>query len=130
LGHDATLGLDTERERGDVDEQNVLALALQHASLECSADSDDLVRVDALVRVLATGLLLDQVVDGWHTGRSTDENDVCDVVDRNTGLADDVLERLLRAVDEVARHLLELCAGERLVEVCRAVLREGEVRQL
>src|ERR1700712_2205512 len=38
LGHDAALGLDTEAQGGDVDEQDILALALQHASLQCGAD--------------------------------------------------------------------------------------------
>ena len=47
---DAALRLDAEAERGDVEEQDVLDLALQHAGLDGGADGDDLVRVDALVR--------------------------------------------------------------------------------
>ena len=49
------------RERRDVDEQDVLALALQHAGLQGGADGDDLVRVDALVGRLATGQRLDDL---------------------------------------------------------------------
>ena len=57
LGHDAALGLDAEAQRGDVDEQHVLALALEDAGLQGGADGDDLVGVDALVGLLAAGQL-------------------------------------------------------------------------
>ena len=53
LGHHAALGLDAERQRGDVEEQDVLDLALEHAGLDGGADGDDLVGVDALVGLLA-----------------------------------------------------------------------------
>ena len=53
LREDAALRLDPERERGHVEEEDVLDLALEHAGLDGGADGDDLVRVDALVRVLA-----------------------------------------------------------------------------
>ena len=45
--------LDAERERRDVEEEDVLHLARQHAALDGGADRDDLVGVDALVRLLA-----------------------------------------------------------------------------
>ena len=115
LRHHAALGLDAEAQGGDVDEQDVLALALEDTGLEGSADGDDLVGVDALVRVLA-GLALDELGDGGHTGRSTDEHDVVDVGDLDAGLADDVLERLLGAVEQVLREVLELRAREGLAE--------------
>ena len=130
LGHDAALCLNTEAQGGDVDEQYVLALTLQHASLESGANGDDLIRVDALVGVFATGELLDEFDDGGHTGRSTDEHNVRDIRDLDSGLFDDVGEGLAGALKQVGGELLELGAGERLVEVGRAVLREREVWQL
>ena len=45
--------LDAERERRHVEQQQVLDVAREHAALDRGADRDDLVRVDALVRVLA-----------------------------------------------------------------------------
>ena len=81
LGHHAALGLDAEGERGDVDEQDVLALALEDTGLQAGADGDDLVRVDALVGLLAAGQLLDEVGDGRHAGGAADEHDVVDVGD-------------------------------------------------
>lgn len=55
LGHDAALGLDAEGQRGHVEEQDVLDLTLEDTGLQGGADGDDLVRVDALVGVLASG---------------------------------------------------------------------------
>ena len=65
--HDAALGLDAQRQRGHVEQQDVLDLALEHAGLESSADGDDLVRVHALVGLLA-GLRLHELGDGRHPG--------------------------------------------------------------
>ena len=60
LGHDATLGFDTQRERRDVEQQHVLDFALEHTGLNRGADGDDFVGVDALVGIIA-GEFLDQV---------------------------------------------------------------------
>ena len=52
-GHDAAQRLDAQRQRRDVEEQDVLDLAAEHAGLDRRADRHDLVRVDALVGLLA-----------------------------------------------------------------------------
>jgi hypothetical protein len=52
LVHDAAEGFDAERERGDVEQQDVLDVAGEHAALDGRADGDDFVRVDAAVRLL------------------------------------------------------------------------------
>ena len=127
LRHDAALGLDAEAQGRDVDEQDVLALALEDTGLQGGADGDDLVRVDALVRLLA-GLLLDELGDGGHAGRAADEHDVVDVGDLDAGLADDVLERLLGAVEQVLGEVLELRARDRLGQRDRAAVGERQVR--
>ena len=77
LREHAALRLDPERERGDVEQEHVLDLALEHAGLDRGADGDDLVRVDALVRVLADELL-DLLLHGGHAGHAADEDDVVD----------------------------------------------------
>ncbi len=129
LGHDAALGLDAEAQRGDVDEQHVLALALQDTGLQGGADGDDLIRVDALVGVLAR-LLLHQLGDRGHAGRATDEHDVGDVGDLDAGFADDVFERLLGAVQEVLGEVFELGARQRLRQRHRARLGQRQVGQV
>ena len=126
LGHHAALGLDAEGERGDVEEQHVLDLALEHAGLDGGADGDDLVGVDALVGVVA-GEVLDQVDDGGHAGGAADDHDVVDVALVEPGVLDGLLERGLAAIEEVLGELLELGPGELDLEVQRALVDERQV---
>src|SRR5207244_12181449 len=70
LGEHAAQGLDAERERGHVEEEDVLHLALQHRALDAGADRHHLVGVDAPVRLLAEELL-DARLDGWQDRKST-----------------------------------------------------------
>ncbi|EMY33630.1 NAD-specific glutamate dehydrogenase [Arthrobacter crystallopoietes BAB-32] len=129
LGHHTALGLDAQGQRGDVDQQHVLALALEDAGLQGGADGDNLVRVHALVRLLAAGHFLDQVVHGRHAGRATDEHDVVDVGNLDAGFLDDVVERLLGALEQVGGQLLELGTAQVLVQVHRTLRGDGEVLQ-
>ena len=130
VGHHATLGLDAEGQRGDVEEQDVLDLTLEHAGLERGADRDDLVGVDALVGLLAAEQLLDHVGHGRHPGRAADEDHVVDVGDRDAAVVEDGLERLAGAVQQVGGQLLELRAGQLLLEVQRTGLTVGDVGQV
>ena len=52
-GEHAAQRLDAQRERRHVEQQHVVHLAGEHAGLDRRADGHDLVRVDALVRLLA-----------------------------------------------------------------------------
>ena len=56
-GEDAAQGLDAEGERGDVEEEEVLHLAREHARLDGRAHRHHLVGVDPLVGLLAEELL-------------------------------------------------------------------------
>ena len=102
---------------------------LQHAGLHGSADGDDLVGVDALVGLLA-GEVDDQVDDGGHAGGAADEDDVVQFTLADAGVLQRLLERDAAALDEVGRHVLELGAAQRLVEVQRALGRGGDERQV
>ena len=131
LGHHATLGLDAQGQRSDVEQEDVLNLTAQNTGLQGCADSDDLVRVHALVRLLAAGQLLDQVGHGRHAGGTTDQDDVLDLVDVDVGVLKDGLERLLGAVEQVLGDALELSAAQRLVQEQRVLVAvDGDVRQV
>ena len=80
-GEHAAERLDAERERRHVEQQHVLDVALQHAGLDRGADRHDLVRVDALVRLLAEELLHD-VLHLRHAGHAADQNDFVDLAGR------------------------------------------------
>ena len=128
-GHDAALGLDAERKRGDVEQQDVLDVAAQHAGLDRRPDGDDLVGVDRLVGLLA-GEPDHEVLDGGHAGGAADEDHVMQVALGDAGVLERLLERDPAALDEVGGHLLELRPGQRLVEVQRAVGRGGDEREV
>ena len=131
LGHHATLGFDTERQRRDVQQQNVFHLTLEHTGLQRSTDGDDLVRVDALVGLLAAGHFLDQLGHRGHTGGTAHQHDVVDLADRDAGVLDHRLERLTGAVQQILGDALELRAGQLLVEEQRVLLGvDGDVGQV
>ena len=115
LRHHAALGLDAEGQRGDVEQQDVLDVAGQHAGLDRGADGDDLVRVDALVRVLA-GQLLDLLLDRRHPGHAADHDDVVDV---GAGVGERLLDGRDDAIEQVAGQLVELRPRQLHVEVLR-----------
>ena len=100
-GHDAAERLDAERERRDVEEQHVLDVAREDARLDGRADGDDLVGVDALVRLLAAEHLLDGLDVRGHAGLAADEDDLVDVGGLEAGVLERRRDRLGRLVDEV-----------------------------
>ena len=120
LRHDAALGLDAERQRGHVEQQHVLDVAREHAGLDRGADRDDLVRVDAAVRLLARELL-DLLLHGGHARHAADEHDV---VDLRGALVLGVVQRLAHrgdhASEQVGGQLVELRARHAQVEVLGA----------
>ena len=119
LGHDPALGLDAERQRGDVEEQDVLYLALQHAGLDRGADRDHLVGVDALVGLVA-GHGLDQVLYRRHPGGATYQHHMVDLRLGEAGVVDRLLEGTAAGLHEVRGQLLELGAGQLQVEMLGA----------
>src|SRR5581483_2030366 len=63
LREDPAERLDAERQRRHVEQEDVLHLTLEDRGLDRRADRDDLVRVDALVRLLAAEDLLHARLD-------------------------------------------------------------------
>ncbi len=126
-GHDATLGLDAERERRHVEQQDILHVALQDAGLDGRADGHDLVGVHALVGLFA-GDLHDEFLHGGHARRAADQDDVVDLVEGQPGVLDGLVEGPAAAIDEVGSQLVELGPGELDVEVLRAVGRRRDER--
>jgi hypothetical protein len=130
LRHHAALGLDAEGQRGHVEQEHVLDVAGQHARLDGGAHGHDLVRVDAAVRVLA-GELLDLLLHGRHARHAAHEDDV---VDAGAALGARVLSACLvgpdDAVEQVGGQLVQLRAGEPLVEVLRDRIDRRDERQV
>ena len=117
LGHHAAQGLDAQRQRRHVQQQHVLDVAGQDAGLDRGADRHDLVRVDALVRLLAAEHLLDRLDDGRHARLAADEDDLVDVGRLEAGVLERGLDRTAGPVDEIGDEILQLGARERHHEV-------------
>ena len=116
-------------ERSHVEQEDVLDLALEDLALDGRADGDDLVRVDALVRLLADQLL-DLVDHGRHAGHAADENDVVDRGRLEPRVGERLLGRLDSPLEEIGGQLVQLRARELEVEVLRPLLRRGDERQV
>ena len=119
LGHHAAERLDAERQRGDVQQQHVLAVAGEHLALDGGADGDGFVRVDVLARFLAEDFL-DLVLHLGHAGHAADQDDVVDVGQLDAGVLDRGLARRHGALDELFDQRLQLGAGQLDVQVLRA----------
>ena len=129
LGEHAAEGLYAEAQRGDVQEQDALHVAAEDAALYGSADGHALVRVDAL-EALVTGEGLDGLLHGGDTGGAADKQDLAQVAGLEPGVAEGLAHGAGGLFDQVVGELVELRAGERDVEVLRAVRVRGDVRQV
>ena len=110
-GHDPAERLDPKGQRRDVEEEDVLDLAGKHAGLDRGADRDDLVRVDAAMRLLSEQAL-DQFLDGRHPGHTADEDDLVDFARLQAGILERGEDRPLGLLDEIADEILELGPGQ------------------
>ena len=121
--------LDTERERGNVEEENVGNRTGEDTTLDRGTDGDGLVRVDTLGRLAAKDRL-DGLDDLGHTRHATDEDDLLDLGGLHAGVGERLLAGLDRLLDQGADELLELRTGELEVDVLRARGVGGNVRQV
>ena len=110
--------LDAERQRGHVEQEHVLDVALQHAGLDGGADGHDLVRVHALMR-LAAEEVLHRLDHFRHARHAADENDLVDLGGLQAGVLQRVLARPDGLLDEIVDQALELGAGELHGEMLR-----------
>src|SRR3984893_14850868 len=129
LGHDAAKRLDAERQRRNIKQQYILDVTLQHAGLDCGANCDHFVRIDALVR-LPPEQLLHGFLDFRHAGLSADQHDLVDVRRLQAGILQCSLARPDRALDQVVDQCFQLGAGELDGKVLRPVLIRRDERQI
>ena len=120
LGHDAAQGFDAQRQRRHVQQQHVVDVAGQHAALDGGADGHDLVRVDALVRLLAVEHVLDDLLHLGHAGRAADQHHFVDVAGAEMGVLHRLLHRPAAPLDQVVDQLFELRPGDVHLQVLRA----------
>ena len=107
--HDTTGSLNTERQWGDVKEKKVLdSLALvtgKDSGLNGSTIGDSLVRVDALVQLLAVEEVLKKLLDLGDTGGSTNKNKLMDLGFVHLGITERLLDWVQGATEEISAKL-------------------------
>ncbi len=116
--------------RSDVEQQDVLDLALEYRSLDGGAQGDDLVRVDRHVGVLAAGEPADKALHRGDPGGAADEDHLVDVVRGELGVRHRLLYGTHAAFDQVGGDLLEGRPHQRRVEVLGPVGVRGDERQV
>jgi hypothetical protein len=121
-GHDTTSGLDTERQRCDVEKKDLVgglgrSVTGKNGGLDGSTVGNSLIGVDGLVGLLTTEEVGDHLLDLGNTGRTTDEDDLVDGRLVDLGVTESALDGLHGATEQVLAELLESGASERGVEV-------------
>ena len=122
LGHHATSGLDTERERSDIEQEDLVGrlgggISGKNGSLDSGTVGDGLVGVDRLVGLLAVEVVGDELLNAGDTGGATDEDDLVDQRLVDLGIGEDAVNRLEGGSEEILAELLETSTGDRGVEV-------------
>jgi hypothetical protein len=122
--HNATSGLNTESERVDVHENDLIGglVTSEDTTLNGGTESDSLVGVDILAGLLSEELLKHSLNLGDTSG-TTDKDNVINVGLLELGVLENLLNRLESLLEKVVVELLELGAGEGLREVLALVER-------
>ena len=119
--HDTSSSLETEGERGDIEEEEVLdllaSLASEDGGLDGSTIGNSLIRVDALVELLAVEKVLEERLDLGDTSGSSDKDNLVDEGLVHLSVAEALLNRLHALAEEVHVELLETSPGDRSGEV-------------
>ena len=84
----------------------------EDSSLDSGTISDCLIRVDALVRLLAIEEVGDELDDMGDMGGTANEDDLMDVGLVNLRTTKDLLDRLEGTTEKILAELLESSAGE------------------
>ena len=129
LGEDAAQGFDTQRQRGDVQQEHVLHFARQHAALYGRADGYHLVRIHVLGRRLAEEVLYD-LLDGRNTGGTAHEDNLVDILRLHTRILKRLAARLDGGLYQPVAELFEFGPCQRRDQVLRNTVYRHDVRQV
>ena len=110
-GKHATQRFDAKRERGHVEKQHVLDIALQNAGLNGGTHGNHFIRVHALVRFLAEQLLYG-FLNLRHAAHAAHKHHFIDFSRGDARILERCLAGCNGALDEIIHQAFELGAGE------------------
>ena len=128
-GEHAAHGLNAQGQRRDIQQQQTLDVAAEHAALDGSAHSHALVGVDALEAFLA-GHLLDGLLHGGDSRGAAHQQHLGDVIGGEAGVGHGLAHRLHGGVHQMRGELIELGAGQGDVQVLGAGGVGGDIGQV
>ena len=117
--------LNTERQRRNIKQQQILDIAAEYAALNRSADCNAFIRVDPLERLFAHKLL-NGLLHGRDTGRTADKQHLINLRGTEACVGHSLLHRSDGRIDQVARQFIEFCTRQRCVKVFRAGCRRDK----
>ena len=129
FGHHAAEGFDTQAQRGDIQQKHVLHITCEHTALDGSADSDNLVRVYALVGLLSKEVL-HQFLHVRDTGGAADQQHFVNIRRIQVRIGQGLTARGDGALEQGVRQLLELGTREGLCQVLGHAVHRHDVRQV
>ena len=119
LGKDSAQSLDTQAQRGNVQEQHVLHFTRQHAALDGSTDGHDFVGIHALVGLFVEDLA-NELLHLRDTRRTTDQHDFVDFAGLQLGILQSPHHRPTATLDQTVDKLLKLGAGDVQLQMLRS----------
>ena len=129
LSHHAAHGFDTERQRGNVEQQHVFDVAADDAALDGSTEGDRFVRVHVFARLFA-----EEVFHGFlhfrHPGLAADKDNVVDVFGGEASVFQRLTAGFQRFLNQLADQRFQFGAGHLDVEVFRAGSVSGDIGQV
>jgi hypothetical protein len=120
--HDTTGSLNTERQRGDIEEEDLVGrlaggVTGKDGSLDGSTVRNSLVGVDGLVGLLAVEEVGHHLLDLGDTGGASDEDDLVHRRLVDLGVTESALDWLHGGAEEVLAELFETSTSDGGVEV-------------
>ena len=119
--HDTTSGFNTEGQWGNIQEEEILDVAVsfssEDSSLDCSTVSDGFIGVDGSVQGLAIEEVSEHLLDLGDSGGTTDQHDFVDLTLSKAGVLQDVFTWWHALSEEVHAEFFELSSGDGDVEV-------------
>ena len=128
-GEHAAHGLNAQGQGGDIQQQDILHIAGEHAALNGSANGYALIGVDALEAFLA-GDLLHGFLNGGDTGRTANQQDLVQIGSAEARIGHSLTDGLHGALYQVGSQLIELCTAQGHIQVLGAGRVGGDIGQV
>merc|ERR1712212_788879 len=120
-GHHTSSSLNTKRERGDIKKKEIrdglAGVTSQDGSLNSCTIGNSLIRVDGTIEFLSIKEILEEFLDLWDSGRSSNKDNVIDGALVHLSIPHGLLNRLQSSLEQVRAELLKPGPGNGSVEV-------------